>query len=271
MELEFYRDTRYISPVMKNKHQASLKPPYILGMIPARWASTRFPGKPLALILGKTLLQRTYESAKKIVELTDLVVATDDARIFEHVLSFGGKAVMTSMDCATGSDRLAEALKKWPDFNAIDYVLNIQGDEPCVSSNIARPLIDLLEADKSAVMATAAVALQQRSLVDDPSIVKCVFTNDATALYFSRSPIPYLHKLQTPYFRHIGVYCYRRDFLIQYPKLPATPLQLAEDLEQLKVLEHGYRLKVALLDEEEMTPSVDRPEDIKKVESYLCR
>lgn len=239
----------------------------IVGIIPARFQSSRFPGKPLALINGISLIQRTYENAQKASCLTDLIVATDDQRIFDHVKGFGGKVVLTSADCLTGSDRIAEVASSLDDAAII---VNIQGDEPCLDPHDLTLIVEALIKNPDAVVATAItrvnfVEAQQKSLV------KCVTDNKGRALYFSRSLIPGSKSQGSDsiYFRHIGLYAYRKDFLLLYPTLPPTPLMLAEDLEQLKIVEHGYTIQTVTVNGS--SPGVDLPEDIEKVEKYLCQ
>lgn len=243
----------------------------ILGIIPARYGSTRFPGKPLAKILNKTLIQRTYENALRCPLLEDLVVATDDQRVFDHVVEFGGKVVMTSKDCFTGSDRLVEVLKKYPNYQKANIIVNIQGDEPCLSLVMIEKAVKALIDDESAHMSTAVVPLKETEL--DSNHVKCVFGTDGNALYFSRSLIPGnqtgKYNPKNTYYKHIGFYVYRKDFLLKYGSLSPTPLQVIEDLEQLKVLEHGYKIKVVTVDS--ISLDINTPEDIQKVEQELCR
>lgn len=245
----------------------------IIGIIPARYASTRFPGKILAPIAGKTLIQRTYENAKKFTFLDDLVIATDDQRIYDHITGFHGDVVMTSLHCKTGTDRLVDALKRNTRFDDAEIIINIQGDEPCLDPDVAEQVGKLLLDDPSAVMSTAAVKLDSEEDAASSSIVKCVMDLNSNALYFSRSLIPGGHSLRwNPnmlVYRHMGLYAYRRDFLMKYAELPETPLQMAENLEQLKVIEHGYRIKVAVVDR--FSIGVDIPDDIQKVEKWLCK
>ncbi len=239
-----------------------------IGMIPARYQSSRFPGKPLVIIAGKTLLQHTYENAKRSDCFDELIVATDDQRIFAHVGAFGGRAVMTSQDHLTGTDRLAEALAQCPDLHDASIVVNVQGDEPCVEAEMFRRLTNSIQIDPEAVMATAVTAITCETDLKDPSVVKCVFDQLGNALYFSRTAIPAcVGRAPQLVYRHIGIYAFRPDFLLRYGQLAATPLQLSEDLEQLKVLEHGYRIKVAIVTGE--SPGVNTPEDILKVEPLL--
>lgn len=242
-----------------------------IGIIPARYGSTRFPGKPLVQILGKTLLQRTYENALRCTCLNQVVVATDDERIYDHVKSFGGNVVMTSSDCETGTDRIAEVVRNYPHLKS-KIVINIQGDEPCVASETIEAVIAILQGDPEASMSTAAARLLTAEDASSTSIVKCTMDQRGNALYFSRTLIPankngtYCSK--TNYYRHLGIYGYRSEFLLKYAHLPKTPLQCFEDLEQLKALEHGYRIKVAIV--ESSAIGVDLPEDIQKIETLLC-
>lgn len=252
------------------------KTPQIIGIIPARFASTRLPGKPLLPILGKSLIQRTWENAKRFKELNNLVVATDDERIFDHVKAFGGKVVMTSNECNTGTDRLAEVIRNHKEFESCDYVFNIQGDEPCLDPSIVASVTQILVNDPEAVMSTAAVPFYSEEEALNPSVVKCVMDLKGNALYFSRSLIPHHRgKVFDPasnnYYRHLGVYCYTPDFLLNYEALAETPLQKMESLEQLKVLEHGYRIKIAVITEQNESVGVDTLEDIKKLERILVR
>lgn len=246
----------------------------VIGIIPARYGSGRFLGKPLASIAGTTLLQRTYESAKKCQDFDSLVVATDDQRIYNHVKDFGGEVVMTSSSCLTGTDRVIEALKNLPPYSSEDIVIIVQGDVPCIEAEVIQAVIDILKNDTQAVSATAAIPLRSEEEAYNPSVVKCVLDCHQNALYFSRALIPHGHKGQyhpnKNYYHHVGLYAYRYHFLMdQLANLMATPLQLAEDLEQLKILEHGFRMKVAIVESQSI--GVDTPEDIKKVETHLCK
>lgn len=247
--------------------------PKILGMIPARFASTRFPAKMLAPIAGKTLIQRTYENARLCPTLNDLIIATDDQRIYDHAKAFGANVVMTCPTCLTGTDRLADALRRHPELQENEFVINIQGDEPCINPHIIQRVSEVLVDDPKAVMSTAVVPLRTIEDANNPSIPKCVLDQQHNALYFSRALLPAGHALKfradIPYYRHIGIYAFRRHFLMQYGELPPTPLQLAEDLEQLKVLEHGFRIKAAIV--EYFNMEVNNPEDIQKVEQWLAK
>lgn len=239
-----------------------------IGIIPARWASSRFPGKPLADILGKSLIQRTYESASRSRLIDSLAVATDDPRIAAHVEAFGGIALMTSNTCQTGTDRVYEAAQKH--FPQAEIIVNIQGDEPCLDPEVVDALIDKLQNTPEAILATPVTKIIDQADLFNPSVVKCVFDQQGKALYFSRSPIPFPRKegLFNDFFRHIGLYCFRYPFLSQYTNLPASRLQHCEDLEQLKVLEAGYPIHVCVV--KEFGVEVNTPDDIKKVEVFLC-
>ena len=245
----------------------------VIAIIPARYASSRFPGKPLVQILGKTLLQRTYENTLLCTQLDDVLVATDDQRIYDHVKNFGGHVVMTPDHCPTGSDRLAFVLQNDPELQKAEMIINVQGDEPCLDPHVISSLIEILRSDESAVMSTAVVKIENEEEANNPSEVKCVLSLDGSVLYFSRALIPGGHTLSyrkdIPYYKHLGIYAYRPDFLLKYTKIPMTPLQIAEDLEQLKVLENGYKIKAAIV--KSASAGVNTPEDIKKVEQELCK
>ena len=238
-----------------------------LGVIPARYASTRFPGKPLVDIAGKTMIQRVYERATEALE--EVWVATDDERIVDAVVDFGGKAVMTSVDCASGTDRLAEAARQV----AGHIFVNVQGDQPFIDplmiDESVRPLLD----DESLPMATLIHPIHKEEDLHDPGVVKAVVDLAGNALYFSRSliPAPY-NPVEHPVYEHVGLYVYRRDFLIQLASLPQTILERVEGLEQLRVIEHGYRLRCVVTqcqDNELSGFSIDTPEDVRRGEAML--
>lgn len=249
--------------------------PLALGIIPARYASTRFPGKPLALISGKSLLQHTYDNAAASPALAAVIIATDDERIAAHARSFGATVIMTDTSHPTGSDRLAEVIQKDSTYTHLPYVVNIQGDEPVLPSNAIAAVVSALHHAEDAAMATAITPITSWDDAIDPSIVKCVVNKKGSALYFSRSPIPgnkensSLQKLSTPMYRHIGLYAFRRSSLLEYATLPPTPMQLAEDLEQLKALEWGMSIQTAVIPHGGI--GVDTPKDITKVEKFLCK
>lgn len=241
-----------------------------MGIIPARYASTRFPGKILSPIAGKTLIQRTYENAKRVKGLDALVVATDDEKIFKHVKEFA-PVVMTSPTHQTGTDRLAEVLRSHSEYDA-ELIVNIQGDEPCIDPHFIEKVIEGLKSDPEAVMGTAVTPLAKEDAYNR-AVVKCVMDQKGRALYFSRSLIPAGRTGEwqegVDYFRHVGLYVYRRNFLLKYAEVPMCPLQKAEDLEQLKVLEAGYKIHVVVV--EGTSIGVDTPEDIQKVEKLICQ
>ncbi|MBA2727106.1 MAG: 3-deoxy-manno-octulosonate cytidylyltransferase [Parachlamydiaceae bacterium] len=253
---------------MKEKHIG-----HCVAIIPARYSSKRFPGKMLAPILGKSLLQRTYENAKRSPLLNSIVIATDDERIFDHAKSFGAEVVMTSIECLNGTDRLAEAYKKYYSHLPIDIIVNIQGDEPCLEPEALNAVIEALAGSREAHMSTAIVKITSETEATNPSVVKCVIDSSHHAIYFSRALIPSNqsgdYNASYTYYRHLGIYAYRPEFLMTYSSLNTTPLQIAEDLEQLKALEKGYKIKVAIV--ESHSTGVDIPEDIKKVERLLCK
>ncbi|MFZ0566028.1 MAG: 3-deoxy-manno-octulosonate cytidylyltransferase [Chlamydiales bacterium] len=240
----------------------------IIGVIPARWQSCRFPGKPLANILGKSLIQWTYENSIKSRLLDRLVVATDDQRIYDHVEEFGGEVFMTSKECPSGTDRIAELMEK--QFFEAEIVVNIQGDEPCLNPSFIEQLVKKMQDTSEAVLTTLLAKLHSHSDVFNPNVVKCVFDKQQRALYFSRAPIPFsATHVDCDHYRHLGVYCFRRDFLLKFRQLEPSPLQKTEDLEQLKVLESGYPIHCCLV--EDQTIGVDTPDDLKKIETILCR
>ena len=213
----------------------------ILGVIPARWASTRFPGKPLANLCGKPMIQHVYEHAKRSKSLTNVVVATDDQRIYDAVLAFGGEAVITSAEHPNGTSRAEEAFtKRSPDA---EFIINIQGDEPLLNPDMIDELAEALCAP-GVEFATLCRPLDEHDR-DNPNVVKVVMDCRGDALYFSRSLIPYPRNApKIPAYQHIGIYGYTAAFLRLYATLPMTPLAEAESLEQLKALEHGYKIRV---------------------------
>lgn len=245
----------------------------VFGIIPARYGSSRFPGKPLHLIGGKTLLQHTYENAKKCRSLEELIIATDDERIFRHAQELGAHVVMTSPDCATGTDRLKEVAETLQLGDDSSIFLNIQGDMPSVESHVLDAVAEALIHHPQEVMATAVIPIKEEKEAFNTSVVKCVLSQDGHALYFSRGLIPHSKSgrfsFEHVYFHHLGIYAYRRPFLLHYSHLKATPLMLQEDLEQLKVLEHGFPIKVAIV--ESSSFGVDTLEDAKRLEEWLWK
>ncbi len=241
--------------------------PTIIGILPARWGSTRFPGKPLHLIAGKPLIQLVWEQCSKCRRLDALVIATDDERILAAAEGFGAKAVMTSPEHPTGTDRLAEAVRSLPQA---DIIVNIQGDEPLIDPDLVDELAAAMAADPSLDMATAANPLDPADpAVQDPNVVKVVSALDGRALYFSRSPLPFFRNAVDglPVLRHKGIYAYRRTFLERFVAWPPSPLEKAESLEQLRALENGASIKVLITND--TSPGVDTPEQAAQVEAIL--
>ena len=245
----------------------------IVGIIPARFASTRFPGKPLADIGGKPMIQRVYEQAKSV--LPDVWVATDDDRIFKAVEKFGGNAVMTREDHKSGTDRIQEAAEKiGGDF---DVIINIQGDEPFVQPSQIETLMHLFDDSQTQIGTLGKPFDVSNGMenVDNPNSPKIVTDLRGFALYFSRSVIPYVRGKEHdvwhenfPYLKHLGVYAYKKDVLKEVTSLPQSSLEMAESLEQLRWLENGYRIRVGKTDVE--TVGIDTPEDLQKAEEFLA-
>ncbi|MCL1079542.1 3-deoxy-manno-octulosonate cytidylyltransferase [Parashewanella spongiae] len=237
-------------------------------IIPARYGSTRFPGKPLAQIAGKPMIQHVYERASLAKGLSQIFVATDDQRIQSVVEDFGGKVVMTSSDAATGTDRINEAIKSLglPDD---EIIINLQGDQPLVDPISIEQLINLFERHPSEFeMATLAYQITNDSDIDDPMQVKVVFDNDHHALYFSRSRIPFGRDTNDyPVYKHIGMYAYNSRFIQEFAKLPYGKLEQLENLEQLRALEHGHKIKIAI--SAFNSQEVDTPDDVRKCEQRL--
>ena len=240
-------------------------------IIPARYASTRFPGKPLAVLGGKTVIQRVYEQVSSV--LSEVYVATDDERIFQCVEGFGGKAVMTRSDHQSGTDRIEEAVEKTA--TQADVIINVQGDEPFIQPSQIQTLMQLFD-DASTQIGTLGKPFESLEAVENPNSPKIVTDNRGFALYFSRSVIPYIRGKaredwfgQYPFLKHIGVYAYRREVLAAVTKLPQSSLEKAESLEQLRWLQNGFRIRVGLTDVE--TIGIDTPEDLERAEAFLCR
>ena len=237
-------------------------------IIPARYASTRFPGKPLAVLGGKPVIQRVYEQAVSV--LSEAYVATDDERIFQCVEQFGGRAVMTRSDHKSGTDRIEEAAEKIG--TDADVIINIQGDEPFVAASQLKTLMQLFD-DPTTQIGTLGKRFGTAEAAMNPNSPKIVCDRRGFALYFSRSVIPYVRGAQNdwfthfPYLKHLGLYAYRREVLREVTQLPQSPLELAESLEQLRWLENGYRIRVGETDVE--TVGIDTPEDLQRAEEFL--
>ena len=234
-----------------------------VGVIPARFAATRFPGKPLAPIAGKPLVQRVWEGTRTAKRLAQVLIATDDERIAAACRAFGAEAVLTAAHHPTGTDRIAEAAAGLD----ADVVVNVQGDEPLIEGHVIDAAVGALEEDPGAAMSTVAHPAEPEDL-DDPNRVKLVLDRRGRALYFSRSRIPYEREPGAPRLQHVGLYAYRRPFLLEFVRLPRTPLERSEALEQLRALEHGHAIRVAVVEGWRSVP-VDVPADVARVEAAL--
>ena len=240
---------------------------HIIGIIPARWASSRFPGKPLHPLLGKPLLQHVFERASLCAELDELVIATDDDRITALCKKIGAKVIKTRPDHPSGTDRIAEAAQQ---CEAASHVINIQGDEPLLEPELVDTLARELREDSNIPMITAGSPLDDPELLADSNIVKLVIDRNQNALYFSRSPIPFRRSdtPSLPTYRHLGIYGYRVDFLKHFITLPPSSLEIAEGLEQLRALENGTTIRVHLTEHEAI--GLDSPDQIPLIESLLA-
>ena len=237
----------------------------VLCVIPARYASTRLPGKPLSMIAGKPMIQHVYERACQAQLPNEVVVATDNELVEKAVLDFGGKAVMTSPDHPSGTDRLAEVALMYPD---VDVIVNVQGDEPMIPPDVIDRLSEAFNGDADLNMATMKVVMDEEDY-ENPAAVKVVTDQQGYALYFSRSLMPYPRNKPEGFkvFKHVGIYAYRRNFLLKYAALAPTPLEKAESLEQLRALENGYKIKV--LESDFQGIGVDTPEDLAAVNALF--
>lgn len=245
----------------------------ILGIIPARYASTRFPGKPLTLINGKSMIQRVYEQSMKSELLGDVVVATDDQRIYDAVVAFGGKAMMTSSEHNSGTDRCCEVVEKMGD--SYDAVVNIQGDEPFINPEQINQIAALISQEESQIASLCKPIKEEEELFDN-NVVKVVFDVKGNAMYFSRQTIPFLRKVEKDkrqwmtsrtFYKHIGIYAYKTDVLKKIAKLEQSGLELAECLEQLRWIENSYKIKMGVTEYESY--SIDTPQDVEKCLKYF--
>ena len=240
-----------------------------MAIIPARYASTRFPGKPLAVLGGKTVIQRVYEQVSSVLD--EVYVATDDQRIYDCVTGFSGRAVMTRADHKSGTDRIEEAVEKIR--SSADVIINVQGDEPFIQPSQINILMSLFD-DPDTQIGTLGKHFESIEAVENPNSPKIVTDNHGFALYFSRSIVPYIRgKERTdwfgeyPFMKHLGIYAYRREVLREVTQLPQSSLEKAESLEQLRWLQNGYRIRVGLTDVE--TVGIDTPEDLQRAEEFL--
>lgn len=238
----------------------------ILGVIPARFGSSRLAGKPLKDICGKPMIQHVFDRAKQSNLLTDVIVATDDQRIVDAVLAFGGKAQMTSIEHMNGSSRIAEVAR----MQNCDVIVNIQGDEPLINPLLIDEAISALINDENVSVSTLCRKIEDPNDYNNPNVVKTVFDLNGYALLFSRFPIPFpRHKEGLVVYEHIGIYCYRPDFLLDYVSWTPSPLEKIESLEQLRILEHGYKIRVVNTKTEYKGLSVDTQEDLEKVRKIV--
>lgn len=234
-----------------------------LAVIPARYASTRLPGKPMIEIAGVPLVVRVLENVSKCSNVDRVIVATDDERIAQLVSSHGGEAVMTPPELPSGGDRVAYVARRVPS----DYVLNVQVDDPLVGADMIDPLVEALDADSSVMLALLVKRIERMEEVEETSVVKAVFGADGRALYFSRSPIPYPRCGGGVWYKHIGPYGWRRDFLLDFASSEQTPLEKTESLEMLRVLERGHTIRCVPASRD--TIEIDTPEDLIKIEKYF--
>lgn len=236
----------------------------ILGVIPARYGSSRFPGKPLVDIRGKSMIRRVYEQCMKAEAVSRVVVATDDERIYGHVLDFGGNVEMTGTQHLSGTERMAEIAQKYGDFS---HFINIQGDEPFIDPGQINQVGEMLQAEAETApdIVTLARPMVDRETITNPNLVKVVMDLQGNALYFSRSVIPFPRNESSEiiWYKHIGIYGFRREVLLAVPHMPASPLEVAESLEQLRWLANGYRIRVGMTLTESI--SVDTPDDLTEI------
>ena len=240
-----------------------------IGIIPARYASSRFPGKPLAMLGGKMVIERVVEQVSSILD--NVYVATDDQRIYDAVTGFGGRSIMTRTDHQSGTDRIREAYEKIGEN--FDVIINIQGDEPFIQRSQIKTVMDCFN-DENTQIATLGKLFTTMEAVRNPNSPKIVIDNNGYALYFSRSEIPFVRNVDEkewinkyPFMKHIGLYAYRSNVLKEITELPQSSLELAESLEQLRWLQNGYKIKVGTTDVE--TVGIDTPDDLKRAEEYL--
>ncbi len=235
-----------------------------LGVIPSRYVSTRLEGKPLKDICGHTMIEWVYKRTK-LSNLDEVVVATDDERIYKEVERFGGKAILTSKEHENGTSRIAEVCTKYEDY---DVIVNVQGDEPLIEPEMINSIINSFKEDDTISMSTLKYKIDTMEEIENPNYVKVITDKKGYALYFSRSVIPYPRKLDIQnYYKHVGIYGYKRDFVVEYAKMEPTPLELSESLEQLRALENGYRIKV--METPYKIIGVDTQEELEKVREYI--
>lgn len=249
---------------MKRQKVKSKNNPVVIGVIPARYGSTRLPAKSLAMIHGKPMIQHVYEKCLKAKLLSEILVATDDKRIFEAVINFGGNVVMTSKSHKSGTDRIGEAVKNIK----CDIVVNIQGDEPMIAPGNIDKAIEPLVKDRNINVSTLCFKISDRTEINNPNVVKVVIDSHSNALYFSRSAVPFNRdNINAEYFKHIGLYVYRKDYLMKLIGMKPSKLELTEKLEQLRILESGENIRVIKTKTD--SHSVDTPADLKKIRKLI--
>jgi len=253
---------QYISSIVVSMVRSIVRP-RILGVVPARFASSRFPGKALAKIAGRSVLEHVFERASRADCLSQLVIATDDKRIFDEAVRFGAPVKMTRADHASGTDRVAEAAAQ----EEAEIIVNIQGDEPLIEPETIEAAVAALLDDPGAPMATLKKHIERSDEITNPNVVKVVTDHNGRALYFSRCPIPHGPHADVTRWKHIGLYVYEREFLLGYSELPRGPLERMERLEQLRALENGFRIRVAETKHESL--GVDTPEDLERVRELV--
>ena len=254
-----------VHPVtFRSPFERTSQPLRVVAVIPARFQSTRFPGKPLADIAGRPMIEHVYRRTAAARGVDAVVVATDDPRIVEAVERFGGIARVTGSQHRTGTDRLAEVAA---DLDC-EIVLNVQGDEPLIDPSTVHAVANLLVEEPWRDMSTACTPLTNADDHDNPNVVKVVLDRSGNAMYFSRAAIPHVRGTRPTVYKHLGVYGYRRTFLLEFTKLPQTPLELSESLEQLRALEHGYKISTAVTPDDSI--GVDTPEDLERARQQLA-
>ena len=241
-----------------------------IAVIPARHASTRLPGKPLVALAGKPMIQRVWERTFQAKKITRVIIATDDQRIVQAATAFGAEAVMTRPDHRSGTERVAE-VAAGAAWEGVEIFINVQGDEPLIDPEAIDTLIEAIELDESVSVATLMVPIVKPADIMDPNVVKVVLDFDGNALYFSRAPIPWVRDRQAPvhvqHMKHLGLYGFRRAALLDFPTLPVGDLERIEQLEQLRWMENGYKIRVAETSHDSV--SVDVPEDVARIEELL--
>jgi 3-deoxy-manno-octulosonate cytidylyltransferase (CMP-KDO synthetase) len=241
-----------------------------IAVIPARHASTRLPGKPLVALAGKPMIQRVWERTFQAKKITRVIIATDDQRIVQAAAAFGAEAVMTRPDHRSGTERVAE-VAAGAAWEGVEIFINVQGDEPLIDPEAIDTLIEAIELDESVSVATLMVPIVKPADIMDPNVVKVVLDFDGNALYFSRAPIPWVRDRQAPvhvqHMKHLGLYGFRRAALLDFPTLPVGDLERIEQLEQLRWMENGYKIRVAETSHDSV--SVDVPEDVARIEELL--